>query len=193
MIVIGDKIVSDDVVQKEFVCNLSACKGVCCVEGEGGAPLEDHELGLIDDVFDEVKPYLTKRGLAEIEKQGRYTQGDDGVFATPLIDGKDCVYLNFDEKGIAKCQIEKAWEDGNVGFRKPVSCHLYPIRVKKHDTFEAVNYSKWEICDPACKLGAELQVPIYKFLKEALTRKYGSEFYDELELAAKFMEKEKND
>ncbi len=188
MIVIDDKIISDDIIQREFVCNLSACKGACCVEGEGGAPLEEHELSILDDIYEDVKPFLTEEGIKVIEEQGKYVpfeaeyndMSNQTGFETPLVEGGKCAYLNFDEKGIAKCQIERAWEEGIVNFQKPISCHLYPIRIKKYQNYDAVNYFKWDICSPACTLGKELQVPVYKFLKDPIVRKYGEDFYKQL-------------
>lgn len=202
MIAIDDKLISDDIVQREFVCNLSACKGACCVKGEGGAPLEERELSILDDIYETIKDYLLPEGREVIEREGKYTIHDSAEtdnrlvehssgFVTPLVDGGQCAYLGFDEQGIAKCQIERAWEDGLIDFQKPISCHLYPIRYKTYEHYEALNYSRWEICDPACALGKELQVPIYKFLREPLIRRYGQRFYDELEAAAKAMEEEK--
>lgn len=199
MIVIDDKIISDDIIQRDFVCNLSACKGACCVEGEGGAPLEEHELSILDDIYEDVKPFLTPEGIAAIEAQGKYVpfeaeyhdMSNATGFETPLVEGGKCAYLNFDEKGIAKCQIENAWEQGIVEFQKPISCHLYPIRIKKYENYDAVNYFKWDICSPACTLGKELQVPVYKFLKEPLVRKYGNAFYEQLCELAKSLKENK--
>ena len=185
MILIDDVIISSDVVSKQFVCDLNACKGVCCIEGEGGAPLEENEVKIIEEIFSEVKPYLRKEGLEEIEKQGLYTTSKDSKKATPLIDGGACVYVIFDEAGVTKCGIEKAWEDGKINFQKPVSCHLYPVRTKNMEEMTAVNYEKWEICSAACALGEQLQVPVYKFVKDALIRKFGSLFYQRLDESAK--------
>ncbi len=185
MIAIQDKLVSRDLVEKEFVCNLSKCKGMCCVLGDEGAPLEDDEPGILDDIYEEVKPYLTEKGIATIEEMGKYTVSQKGETATPLVDGKECAYISFDEKGVALCGIDLAHQDGKIDFKKPVSCHLYPVRITEYEQYDAVNYEKWEICAPACKLGKELEVPVYKFLKEPLVRKYGEEFYEELDRVAK--------
>ena len=193
MIAIGDVLVSDEVVEKEFVCNLSACKGVCCVEGEEGAPLERHEEEILANIFDTVKPYLSEEGLAAIEEQGLFVDNKKGTKSTTLVNGKACAYVLFDEKGITKCGIEKAYEDGKIDFQKPVSCHLYPVRITKYESFEAVNYSKWELCSPACALGKELSVPIYKFVKTALVRKYGESFYEDLEAAVDFQKGKTDD
>lgn len=181
MIVIGNTVISDDVAEKFFVCDLEKCKGACCVEGDMGAPLSEEELPVMEEIFEEVKPYLSRAGLKAIEKQGLYVKDEEGDYSTPTIKGKECAFALY-ENGILKCGIEKAWLDGKVKFKKPISCHLYPIRIKKYDQYEAVNYERWNICNPACKNGKSLGVPLYKFLKEPLVRKYGEEWYRELEL-----------
>ncbi len=197
MIAIEDILVSDDLVDEFFVCDLKVCKGGCCVKGEGGAPLEEDELGILEDVYEKVEPYLTQAGIEAIKKQGHYTQESQGEFKTTLIkeqasgeDGGPCAYVNYDN-GVAVCGIEKAYLDGKIDFQKPVSCHLYPVRIQKYDNYDAVNYEKWEICDAACALGKKGKVPLYKFVKEALTRKYGKGFYEALDATAKFQAKEK--
>ena len=174
---------SDDIRDREFVCNLEKCKGACCVEGDYGAPLEADELQILEDIYPVVKPYLTARGIETIEKEGTHTIDDDGDYCTPIIEGRECVYAVYDKKGILKCGIEQAYNEGKINWKKPISCHLYPIRVTSRRNFEALNYHKWHICSPACSLGKELQVPVYKFLKDPLTRKYGAEWYAELEKA----------
>jgi hypothetical protein len=184
MLAIKDTLVSEDLVEKHFVCDLNACKGGCCVKGDYGAPLENHELDILDDVYDKVKPFLSESGIKAIEKQGKYLEYSTGEWVTPLIKGRECAYTIF-EDGIAKCGIEKAYYAGKIDFKKPVSCHLYPVRINKmKNQVEAVNYDRWSICKPACKLGDSLKVPLYKFLKESLTRKYGEAWYKELELVA---------
>jgi hypothetical protein len=183
MIKVGEVLVSDDIRDKEFVCNLEKCKGACCVEGDFGAPLEESELRILEDIYPVVKPYLTPKGIKTIEKVGKHTIDDEGELCTPVIDGRECAYSSYDKKGILKCGIEQAYNDGKIGWKKPISCHLYPIRITSKKNFEALNYHKWHICSPACALGKELQVPIYKFLKDPLIRKYGAEWYSELEKA----------
>ena len=181
MIQIDDKLISEDIFSEEFVCNLSKCKGACCVEGDVGAPLDKSETLILERIFDQVKPYLRPEGVAAIEKQGTWAiDPSDNDFVTPMVEGKECAYVIFDEKGITKCGIEKAYEDGAVDWQKPISCHLYPSRVDEYRTFTALNYHKWEICSDACTLGRELKVPIYKFVKTPLIRKYGEEFYQTL-------------
>jgi hypothetical protein len=153
MIAIEQVLISDEVVEKQFVCNLHACKGGCCVDGDAGAPLTMKETNILDDIYEQVKPYLTQAGVREIEKQGRYVYEAEFGHVTPTIDHQICVY-GIRENGIVKCGIEKAYNEGKISFRKPVSCHLYPIRVQVHDGYESVNYEPREtLCKPACKLG----------------------------------------
>jgi hypothetical protein len=181
MIKVGEVLVSDEIKEVEFVCHLEMCKGACCVEGDLGAPLDEEELPIMNEILEQVKPYLTKEGLKAIEKQGTYILDEDGDYSTPTIGGKECAYSHYDSKGILKCGIEQAYLNGKVGFKKPISCHLYPLRITKNKKgFEAVNYHKWSICSAACSYGKSLQVPLYKFLKEPLVRKYGAPWYSEL-------------
>jgi len=184
MFQLGKTIVSEDVIEKDFVCNLSACKGACCIDGDAGAPLEKEETKILEEIYPKIKSFLRKEGVLAIEEQGPWITGDFGELETPLIDGKDCAYVIFDKKNTALCAIEEAYNQGVVDWKKPVSCHLYPIRVKDYNEFSAVNYNKWEICDDACTLGKELQVPVYKFVKQALIRKFGIDWYEELEKVA---------
>lgn len=184
MFQLGKTIVSEDIIENDFVCNLSACSGACCVAGDAGAPLEENEKAILDEIYPKVKPFLREEGIRAIEKQGTYIIQDEGEIETPLIDGGDCAYVVFDDKGIAKCGIEKAYNQGVIDWKKPISCHLYPIRVKDYSEFSAVNYHRWPICDDACSFGKELQVPVYKFVKEALIRKFGEEWFSELEEVA---------
>ncbi len=181
-------IVSEEIIENDFVCNLSACKGACCVDGDAGAPLTQEETQILVDIYPKVKPFLRPEGIEAIEQQGAFVIGDDGEYETTLIDGKDCAYVIFDGK-TALCGIEQAYNQGIVDWKKPVSCHLYPIRVKEYSDFSAVNYHKWHICSDACTLGTELQVPVYKFVKEALIRKFGVEWYEELEKVAQELKK----
>ncbi|WP_103866040.1 DUF3109 family protein [Aquimarina sp. I32.4] len=189
MFQLGKTIVSEDIIEKDFLCNLSACKGACCIDGEAGAPLEESEVQKLKEIYPIIKPYLRKKGIDVIKKYGTHVETDDGELETPLIDGADCAYVIFDERGTATCAIEEAYNQGDVDWKKPVSCHLYPVRVQEYTEFAAVNYHKWEICDDACALGKELQVPIYKFVKEALVRKFGEDWYMELENVAGKLQK----
>ena len=181
MIQIGKTLISEEIVEEEFACNLSACKGACCVEGQSGAPLEEGELETLNAVFEQVRPFLRPEGVRAIESQGTYVKGSDGEWETPLVNNEECAYVVFDHSGIAKCGLEAAYNQGATQWKKPISCHLYPVRVKEYSQLTAVNYHKWEICDPACKLGSSLQIPVYKFVKEALIRKFGEDWYTELE------------
>lgn len=184
MFQIGKTIISEEILEQDFVCNLNACKGACCVDGNAGAPLDDHETEILVDVFSVVKPFLRPEAIQAIEKQGAFVKGDDGEWETPLINDSECAYVVFDNGGTAKCGLEEAYNQGATDWKKPVSCHMYPVRVREYSELVAVNYHKWEICDPACLLGDELKIPIYKFVREALIRKFGHEWYAELEKVA---------
>lgn len=177
-------IVSEDLLEKDFVCNLAACKGACCVDGEAGAPLTEEETKILEEIYPKVKPLLRKEGIATIEKEGVWITSDFDELETPLINYQECAYVIFDEKKTALCGIEEAYNKGLINWKKPISCHLYPVRIKEYAAFAAVNYNKWDICDDACILGKELQVPVYKFVKEALIRKFGEAWYKELEEVA---------
>ncbi|MBN2868758.1 MAG: DUF3109 family protein [Flavobacteriaceae bacterium] len=187
MFQLGKTIVSEDIIEKDFVCNLSACKGACCIDGDAGAPLTKEEADILEEIYPKVKPYLRKKGIEAIEAQGTSTKNEWDEIETPLINGADCAYVIFDNKKTALCGIEEAYNQGEIKWKKPISCHLYPIRVKDYTEFSAVNYERWDICDDACSLGKELQVPIYKFVKEALIRKFGEDWYTELEKVANKM------
>ena len=187
---IDNILISDDVVEKQFVCDLSKCRGGCCEDGDAGAPLENKELKVIDEVYEKVKPYLTEPAVAEIEKKGRYVYDKEFGWVTPTLpsDNEICVYAYREQNGLIKCAFEQAFYDGIIDWKKPISCHLYPIITKpgKHGDYERVNYSPREkMCSPACKLGEELKIPVYQFLKEPLTRKFGSAFYETLDTIAK--------
>lgn len=183
MFQLGKTIVSEDIIEKEFVCNLSACKGKCCIDGEAGAPLEKEELKILMDIYPKVKPFLRKEGLTAIKDQGLFIT-TEGEYETPLINDKVCAYAIFDKKNTAKCGIEEAYNQRMIKWKKPLSCHLYPVRITNYSEFTAVNYHKWPICDDACILGKVLKTPVYKFVKEALIRKFGKDWYTELEKVA---------
>ena len=190
MIQIDDKLISEDLFSEEFVCNLAKCKGICCVEGDAGAPLDEEETHILDEIYPKIKPYLRPEGIQAIEEQGTYTLDFEGDLVTPLVNNAECAYVIFDEKGYTKCAIEKAYEDGVIDWQKPISCHLYPIRITEYSNFSAINYHEWDICSDACTLGKELGVKVYQFLKKPLIRKYGEEFYQTLSKAAEEWEKE---
>lgn len=191
MIEVGKTIVSRDVFKKEFVCNLSACKGECCVAGDAGAPLLDDEKDILESVYPLVKPYMRKEGIESVNLNGTSVfDKKDNEYETPLIDGAECAFVIYDEEGTSLCSIEKAYNDGKIDWQKPISCHLYPIRIKSYKAFDAINYDKWDICSDACTLGEELGVPVYRFLKEPLIRKYGEDWYKDLTEVADLVEKE---
>lgn len=191
MILIQEILVSDEVVTEQFVCNLTACKGACCWEGDMGAPLDDDELAILDEIYPKVKPFLSPAGQKIIEEQGgyRYFEGMKQQ-GTQLLDGVGaCAWLTYETNGTAKCGIERAYEASVIDWQKPISCHLYPIRISQNDEvgFEAINYDRWSICNAACTNGAKLKVPVYQFLKSAIVRKYGQDFYDELDAVAQHL------
>lgn len=189
---IDGKLISSQVFEEKFVCDLSACKGACCVEGDAGAPITTEEAGLLEDELENILPYLRPEGVKSIEKEGVFTIDWDGEKVTPLVNHKECAFAIFEKDGTAKCGIEKAWENGDATIRKPISCHLYPIRVAQYEKYEALNYHEWKICEPACECGSKLNVPVFKFLKNALIQKYGASFYSELELVYDEMKSNKD-
>lgn len=197
MIVIDNKLISDDVVEKQFICDLAKCKGGCCEEGDAGAPLEDDELDTVLELFETIRPYLTEASLAEIERKGKYTYHKEFGWVTPTLgnDSEICVYGIRGKDGIINCAFEQAYYDGKTSWKKPISCHLFPIISKKgkHGDYERINYEPREkLCNPACRLGEKQQVKTYQFLKEALVRKYGEDFYEALDSTVKECYPEKN-
>lgn len=194
MIAIDNKLVSDEVIDEQFVCDLNKCKGGCCVDGDAGAPLHIDELDIMNEIYETVRPYLSDESKREIERQGRYVYDKEFGWVTPTIASKVCVYGIIDEKGIVKCGIEQAYYDGKISWKKPISCHLYPIRTKisRDKQTEYVNYEpRQDLCKGGCSLGKKLKVPVYVFLKESLIRKYGEEFYEALEATAKHIDQNK--
>ena len=185
LIEIEDKIISTQIFERQFVCDLSACKGACCIEGNGGAPVTKEEVAIIEAHLDKILPFMRPEGIEAIEAQGVVYEDDDLEPATTLVKGKECAFVYFDQTNTAKCAIEKAHREGQIDFIKPISCHLYPIRTKKFDQYTALNYEKWDICAPACACGEKLNVPVFKFLKEPLIRAFGPEFYKELEVVSR--------
>jgi len=190
MVQIDDKLISLDIFERHFICDLPKCMGACCVEGESGAPLEDEETVILESILPKVKPLLSQKALEEIDRKGAWEVDMDGDKVTPIINGKECVYAYFDDKGVCKCSIEKLYNEGLIDFKKPISCHLYPIRATKYKDFEALNYHQWPICEAAKVLGNEVGMPIFRFLKEAIIRKYGQTFYDEMEQADKILKEQ---
>ena len=184
MIEIGRTIVSLDLFQEYFLCDLLQCKGACCIEGDSGAPLTEEEAVTIQSEFDRFSSFLPPDHLEEIEQQGFSLIDADGDRVTPLVNDRQCAYSYYDTGNILKCAIEKAWQDGLICFKKPVSCHLFPVRISEYRHFDAVNYQQIEICKPGRECGRKSKMPLYKFLKEPLIRKYGEEWYSELESLA---------
>lgn len=184
MIQIDDTIIALDIVQENFLCDLSACKGECCVEGDSGAPLEKHEVEIIEKLLPIIWDDLSPKAQKIIEKEGVAYRDYDGEMVTSIVNGKDCVFTYYDDEGICKCAIEKACREGKTDFYKPVSCHLYPIRLQKYHNFTAVNYHRWKVCKAAVILGNKNGLKIYQFLKEPLIRRFGQAWYDELSLIA---------
>ena len=190
MIAIDHVLLSDKILSEQFVCDLNKCKGACCVDGDAGAPLDKAELKNIDDVFDAVIPYLNQESINEIERQGRYVYDQEFGWVTPTINSRICVNGIVDQQGIVKCGIEQAYLDGKVSWKKPISCHLFPVIVKKSSDgiTEYANYEPREDhCKAACSLGKKLKVPVYQFLKEPLVRKFGAEFYDAVDATAQHL------
>ena len=180
LVEIHDKIVSTQIFERKFVCDLNACKGACCVHGDAGAPLTIEEADILEEELEKIKPYMRPEGIAAVNETGVFYVDQENDTATTLVNGAECAFVYFDEKGITKCAIEAAHKDGKTEFKKPISCHLYPIRLKQFNDFTAVNYDHWDICEPACKCGEELNVPVFRFLKEPLIRAFGEKFYEEL-------------
>ena len=191
MIAIDNKLISDEIIEEQFVCDLNKCKGGCCEDGDAGAPMETEELNELINAYDIIKEYMTEDGRKEIEKVGKYIYDQEFGWVTPTLKGKICAYGFRDNQGIIKCAIEQAYNDDKIKWRKPLSCHLFPIRIKqsKDKKTDYLNYEpRQDLCAAACKLGKKLKVPVYTFLKDAIIRKYGEEFYHTLEATAKHME-----
>ncbi|MDR1556876.1 MAG: DUF3109 family protein [Tannerellaceae bacterium] len=185
MLQIGNTLVSLDILERQFACDLPLCKGACCVEGDAGAPLEEQELAELHNVLPAVWDDLLPEAQNLISKQGFACIDEEGDTVTSIVNGKDCVFTCYDSSGICRCAIEKAWSEGRTRFYKPISCHLYPIRIKNYETYKAVNYNRWRICRCAEVLGEKEHISLYCFLKDALIRKFGKDWYDELDLCAR--------
>ncbi|NDV68775.1 DUF3109 family protein [Dysgonomonas sp. 25] len=191
MIQIGDAIVALDIIEENFLCDLSACKGECCVEGDSGAPLEDGEVAEIEKALPHIWDDLSPEARELIERQGVAYKDHDGDMVTSIVEGENCVFTYYDGEGICKCALEKAYKEGKIDFYKPVSCHLYPIRLQAYKDFTAVNYHRWRVCKAAVELGNLKGLKIYQFLKEPLIRRFGKEWYDELCFVAEEYNKQK--
>lgn len=184
MIQIDDTLVSVDCLSEKFCCDLEACKGACCVEGDAGAPVELDEVAGIEEALPEVWPMLSASAQAVIDRQGVAYTDEEGDLVTSIVNGKDCVFTCYDEAGHCYCALEKAFREGRTRFFKPLSCHLYPIRLKKIGDGVALNYHRWEVCKMAVEKGRRLNLPVYRFLREPLVRRFGEAWYAELEQAA---------
>ncbi len=187
LVEVKDKVVSTQIFDRKFVCDLSACKGACCIEGDAGAPLTLEEVDLLEENLEAIKPYMRDEGISAVDSTGVFYMDQDNDPVTTLVNDAECAFVYFDNKGITKCAIERAHFEGKLDFKKPISCHLYPIRTKKFNDFTALNFDEWKICAPACDCGDKLDVPVYKFLKEPLVRAFGKEFFKELEVVDREM------
>ena len=190
MLQIQDVVVSFDVLKEKFLCDLQACKGTCCIEGDAGAPVELEEVEKLEEVLPLIWEELSPEARTVIDRQGVAYVDQEGDLVTSIVNGKDCVFTCYDERGCCYCAIEKAFRKGKTDFLKPVSCHLYPIRIKDFGAFKGVNYNRWDVCKAAVLLGEKENLPVYKFLKEPLIRKFGEEWYQELEIAVEELKKQ---
>ncbi len=191
MIEIDDKIVAIDLLTEKFACDITKCKGICCVEGNAGAPLEFDEIDILESEYPNYKPYMTPEGIKSIEKNGFMVIDEDGDYTTPLVNDAECAYA-YTEGDITLCAIEKAWLKGECTFQKPISCHLYPIRlINLSNGTVGLNYHRWSVCSDACKNGKKMGIPVYKSLKSSIIRRFGEEFYTALEAAEAMLNAEK--
>lgn len=191
MIQIGEQIVSLDIIEKEFCCDLSKCKGICCIEGDAGAPLTDAEVADYEKNIEKILPYLSEKNQSVLKEKGVFYLDEEGEKVTMLVDNAECAFVEHKD-GILFCGIEHAFRDGKISVQKPISCHLYPIRCHQYRDFEALNFHSWNVCSDAVCKGRNEQIKVYQFLKEPLIRKYGKEWYDELCEVAKQWEEQKN-
>lgn len=190
MVQIQDTIVSFDVITKEFCCDLKKCKGACCIEGDAGAPVTADEIAQIENLLPVIREDLSPQALKVIDEQGVAYPDPEGEMVTSIVNGRDCVFTVYGEDGCCYCAIEKAWREGRCSFMKPVSCHLYPIRVKRLGEWWGLNYDRWDVCQAAAIKGRREGIPVYKYLKEPLIRRFGQAWYDELELTVNEMKKQ---
>ena len=186
MLEIQNTLVSLDLIERFFCCDIDACKGECCIEGDAGAPLTEAERDTIDSLAPVLEPDLLPSAKERIAEAGTSYVDEEGDLVTQIVDGRNCVWTCYGPDGVCLCAIEKACSKGLTGgFRKPSSCALYPVRLTEYPTFTAVNYHRWKICRPAEKLGRKLGIRAYEFLEGPLTERFGPEWYAELKLAAK--------
>ena len=192
MIILGNTLISEDVFEKEFICNLNACKGSCCIEGDAGAPVRADEKLAIEANYELIMPYLSEQSLHEMERIGAFEKDEDNEWQTTCLQSGECNFVKRDATGLLSCGIEQSYLAGQSKIRKPISCYLYPIRIVKVGDYEALNYHKWDICSAACTLGKQEKVRVYQFLKEPLIAKFGEAWYQELCEIAVAYESEKN-
>lgn len=183
MLDIQNTLVSLDFVERYFCCDLDSCLGECCIDGDAGAPITEEEDRKIRELLPLVWDDLLPSAQREIEENGTSYVDSEGDLVTQIVDGKNCVFTTYDKNGMCLCALEKAYREGRTDFYKPVSCHLYPARIKEYDGFTAVNYHRWKICKSAEQLGRKLDVRLYQFLEGPLTAHFGKEWYDELKMA----------
>ena len=192
LVEIADTVVSTELFERKFVCDLQACRGACCIEGDSGAPLQLEEIDLIEDNLEEILPFLREEGVEAINRDGVFYMDQENEPVTSLVGGKECAFVVYDQNGITKCGIEQAYVAGKSAFRKPISCHLYPIRIKQFHEKKALVFDKWSICEPACACGDRLEVPVYRFLRDAIVRTYGEAYFDELHEVAEAWKNKKD-
>lgn len=184
MIEIKDTVVTLDLFREQFCCDLGACKGACCIEGDAGAPVKLEEVAQLEEAAEIVWDELSPKAQEVIKAQGVVYTDQDGDIVTSIVDNKDCVFTCYDDKGCCYCAIDKAFREGRCKFQKPISCHLYPIRLSRMSSYTAVNYHRWDVCKAATLLGKKLNLPVYKFLKEPLIKAFGQEWWDECDVVA---------
>ncbi|MBI35383.1 MAG: hypothetical protein CMP67_08475 [Flavobacteriales bacterium] len=184
MFEIHDILISDDLYERKFLCDLNSCKGACCVEGDSGAPLEEEECSKLEEIFSDVRPYMRPEGIKAVQEQGVFVVDSDNDLVTPLVNNRECAYVYFAKDGGTRCAIESAYKEGKIDWKKPISCELFPVRVTEYPTFTAVNVQFLDICESACSLGKALEIPVYKFLKDPLIKRFGKEWYTEMEKIA---------
>ncbi len=185
MLLIGDKVVSTDIIEKYFCCDLERCLGQCCVEGDAGAPVSKQEAQRLEEVLPQIKDMLSPAAIRVIEEQGVSYRDRDGELVTSIVDGRECVFTTFASGGVCLCALEAAYRQGRIPMLKPMSCHLYPIRITDYASFTALNYHNWKICKPACVLGRRKGLRVYEALREPLIRAYGEKWYEELAITAR--------
>lgn len=190
MIEIDGNIVSEDILTEYFACDITKCHGECCVEGNAGAPLDVDEVDILDEEYENYRPYMTEEGIASVEKNGFMVIDEDGDYTTPLVNDRECAY-SYKDGEVTLCAIEKAYNEGKCSFRKPISCHLYPIRlVRFSNGMYGLNYHRWDVCQSACQMGRKFRIPVYKAVKDAIIARFGEDFYNKLEVASDLLKKQ---